>query len=501
MLHATVLHVFLASAINMKQPPQQAPTGLWMGTLNILQIQKLRLVVEVTAATPGVFKATLDSPDQGAAGIPIDKFVFADSTMTFESKALKATYEGTLKPDRKVHGTFKQAGMSLPLVLERIKERPTPPGRRQDPKKPYPYLEAEVKVVNKRAKPTVTLAGTLTLPKSPGPHPAVVLITGSGSQNRNEELMDHRPFLVLADHLTRKGIAVLRMDDRGVGGSSKGTKDDTSKDFADDVRAAVEFLRTDRRIDAARIGLVGHSEGGMIAPMVAAQAPESVRFLVLLAGTTLPGEQILYLQGEKILRANGASESDAKANREMQERLFRTIREETDAKKRDARLREEMTAGLKRLPGVLRAQYESEALRKMQVASLTNAWMRFFLAYDPMPTMKSLRCPVLAVWGEKDLQVPPQENIDALKRAIPDWERRNITLKVFPGLNHLFQTCVTGSPIEYRALPETFSPIALDVVAHWILQQTSTNESTSRNERAAGRPRVAPTVVRINGAD
>jgi len=473
-----MVRVWLAAAVVfLADEPKQAqpPTGLWMGTLNILGLQKLRLVLDVSEPTPGKVVATVDSIDQGASGIPVNDFTAADGKLKFEMKALKASYVGALKPDGKYHGTFEQAGMKMTLVLERIKERPTPPSREQDPKKPYPYREEEVKVVNEHANRPITLAGTLTLPTGEGPHPAVVLITGSGAQNRNEEIMNHRPFLVLADHLTRKGIAVLRMDDRGVGGSSKGSRDDTSEDFAGDIRAAVEFLGKDKRIDAKRIGLIGHSEGGIIAPMVAAKAPDKVAFIVMLAGTTLTGEEILYLQGAKILRAGGASEGDANANQNSQRRLFKILREEADASKRKQRLMDEMAAGVKKLPGSLRKSVDSEDARKMQAAVLDNGWMRFFLQYDPLPTLRDVHCPVLALWGEKDLQVPPVENIAALKKGIPDWESRKITVTVFPALNHLFQTSVTGSPAEYQQLPETFSPIALEAVSDWIRKQTGVN--------------------------
>ena len=461
----------LPSQDNKASAPKP-PTGLWMGTLNVMMIQKLRLVVEVTAPTPGKMIASMDSIDQGAMGIPMDAFNADGVKMKWSIKQLGATYEGELKPDGKYHGTFKQGAMTMPLVLERIKERPTPPSRPQDPKKPYPYLEEEVKVTNSTPRKPIQLAGTLTLPKSPGPHPAVVLITGSGAQNRNEELLNHRPFLVLADHLTRKGIAVLRMDDRGVGGSKGGSVNDTSKDFAGDIRAAVEYLRKDKRIDPKKVGLIGHSEGGLIAPIVAVDAPDAVAFIVLLAGPTLAGEEILYLQGEKILTSGGMSASDARENREVQRRLFDILREEKDPKKLNDRLQEEMKGSVKKLSGLLKKSFESEDARKMQVGVLNNAWMKYFLFYDPIPTLRNVRCPVFAIWGEKDLQVPPMENVAALKKAIPDWEKRDITLTVMPGLNHLFQTAGTGNPSEYQALPETFSPNALGEVSNWILKQT-----------------------------
>jgi pimeloyl-ACP methyl ester carboxylesterase len=468
--------IFIALTVGIpddaKPQSVKPPTGLWMGTLNIMMIQKLRLVVEVTSPTPGKLMATMDIIDQGAMGIPMDVFVADGSKMKWEIKALGASFEGELKPDGKYHGTFKQGPLNTALVLERIEKRPLSPGRPQDPKKPYPYVEEETSVINNAVNPPLKLAGTLTMPKGDGPFPAVVLITGSGAQNRNEELMNHRPFLVLADHLTRKGIAVLRMDDRGVGGSKGGSANDTSKDFAGDILAAAEHLRTDKRIDPKKVGLIGHSEGGIIAPMVAAENPDTVAFIVLLAGPTLTGKEILFLQGEKILMAGGMSASDAKENRAVQERLFEVMEKELDAKKRAERLDEELKASVRKVSGALKKSFESETSRKMQAAALNNGWMKFFLTYDPLPALTKVKCPTLAVWGEKDLQVPPVENVATLKKAIPDYEKRNMTLTVMPGLNHLFQTAGTGSPAEYQALTETFSPNALTEVSTWILKQT-----------------------------
>jgi len=473
MTHALVLSALtLVMQDEAKSKAPKPPTGLWMGTINVMMIQKLRLIVEVASPTPGKLMATMDSIDQGAMGIRVDTFVADGSKMKWEIKALGASFDGELKPDGKYHGTFKQGPLITPLVLEKIEKRPLPPSRPQDPKKPYPYLEEEVTVTNSAPKKPINLAGTLTLPKTGGPFPAVVLITGSGAQNRNEELMNHRPFLVLADHLTRKGIAVLRMDDRGVGGSKGGSADDTSKDFAGDILAAVEHLRKDKRIDPKKVGLIGHSEGGLIAPIVAAENPDSVAFIVLLAGPALKGKDILFLQGAKILMAGGMSANDAKENRAVQERLFEIMEKESDPKKIEERLNAEMEASVKKVSGALKKSYENEAARKMQARMLNNGWMKFFLTYDPLPTLMKVKCPTLALWGEKDLQVPPMENVEALKKAVPDWEKRNMTLTVMPGLNHLFQTAGTGSPSEYQALTETFSPNALTEISTWILKQT-----------------------------
>ncbi len=243
--------------------------GVWLGTLQV-PATKLRIVFNITTRPDGSFSATLDSPDQGATGIPVGAVSMEASQVTLDVSAVSGRYEGTLNEDGSaISGKWTQGGVSLDLVLQRVDEAPKPV-RPQEPKKPYPYSEEEVTYEN--AKAGVTFAGTLTMPRTGGPFPAVLLITGSGAQDRDETVFGHRPFLILADYLTRRGIAVLRVDDRGTGGTKGDASQATSEDFADDTLAGVEYLKTRRQIDPKRIGLIGHSEGGMIAPMVAVRS-------------------------------------------------------------------------------------------------------------------------------------------------------------------------------------------------------------------------------------
>jgi dienelactone hydrolase len=284
----------------------QEITGQWNGVLKV-QGTQLRLVFNVNKTDSG-YSSTLDSPDQGANGIPVTSSTFGDPTIKFEVANLGIFYTGDLK-ENEIIGTFKQSGHEFPLTLSRKPVEKTETIRPQDPMKPYPYYSEDVTFQNVKAN--ISLAGTLTLPEKEGNFPVVILISGSGAQNRDEELLGHKPFLVISDHLTRNGIGVLRYDDRGVGKSEGDFKSATSADFATDVESAIAYLKTRKEIDKQKIGLMGHSEGGLIAPMVASQS-EDVSFIVLLAGTGLRGDKIILLQQALIAKADGTSESDIK---------------------------------------------------------------------------------------------------------------------------------------------------------------------------------------------
>jgi pimeloyl-ACP methyl ester carboxylesterase len=345
--------------------------------------------------------------------------------------------------------------------------------RPQEPKKPYPYLAEEVSYENQKAK--VKLAGTLTLPKGKGPFPAALLITGSGPQNRDEEVFGHRPFLVLADHLTRRGLAVLRVDDRGVGGSTGDTMQSTTADFAEDVLVGVEYLKGRKEIDPKRIGLIGHSEGGMIGPLAASRSKD-VAFVVMLGGMGLTGEQILYVQGGLITKAVGADDRTLARQRRIQELIFRALKQEKDdaaAEKRFNQLWDEEMAKLPEGEKKDTAKLTKEVRRQFKLVN--NPWTRYFLTHDPRPALREVTCPVLALFGEKDLQVPPRENLPEVARALAEGTCRDYTVAQLPGLNHLFQTCKTGSLLEYSSIQETMAPVALETISAWILNRMKKN--------------------------
>ncbi|HET7732223.1 MAG TPA: alpha/beta hydrolase, partial [Paludibacter sp.] len=297
-------------------------TGEWNGALKIQSMQ-LRIVFHVTKTETG-YTATMDSPDQGAKGIPMSNATYENQTLTLELAAVKINYSGTFDNKETVTGTFNQAGQSFPLVLTRKAVDRIEVKRPQNPAKPYPYYSEEVTFENK--KDSITLAGTLTLPKKVGKFPVVVLISGSGPQNRDEELMGHKPFLVLSDYLTHNGIGVLRFDDRGTNASKGNFAKATTNDFAGDVEAAVNYLKTRKDIDNKRIGLIGHSEGGIIAPIVAVNCKD-VKYIVLMAGTAIPGSELLLRQQELIGRASGMTEEALKTTAELNTRIYKLVNE------------------------------------------------------------------------------------------------------------------------------------------------------------------------------
>jgi len=445
----------------------QEITGQWNGVLKVQGIQ-LRVVFNIAKTDKG-YSSTMDSPDQGAKGIPVTATTFENSRLRIDLANLRIEYNGELK-DKKIVGIFKQNGMEFPMDLTKGIIEKEVVRRSQEPAKPYPYCSEEITFQNDKDK--IQLAGTLTLPKKEGSFPAVILITGSGPQNRDEELMGHKPFLVLSDYLTRHGIAVLRYDDRGVAQSKGDFKTATTVDFASDVESAIAYLKTRREIDSKKIGLIGHSEGGIIAPMVAYQSKE-VNFIVLLAGTGIRGDKLLLLQQELIAKVSGTAESKIKHSKEINSKAFEIVLKS----KSTETLKEDLTKYLKETvrnnpDDSLPKGMTEEKFISLQVAQITNPWMQYFIKYDPAKALEKVKCPVLAVNGEKDLQVPARVNLPAIEKALKKGGNRNVTIREFPGLNHLFQECKTGSPAEYAGIEQTFSPVVMEEVAKWILQTT-----------------------------
>jgi len=443
--------------------------GIWQGELKVPGTE-LRIVFKISKNPDGTLTATLDSPDQGATDIPVEEVIFIDNTLRLEVKSAGGVFEGKVSEDFLViEGEWKQSGGTFPLTLKPV-DKAVEILRPQVPKKPYPYIEEEIVYENKDAD--IKLAGTLTLPSGDIPFPAVLLITGSGPQDRNETIYNHRPFLVLADFLTRQGVAVLRVDDRGVGESTGDFSQATSEDFASDVLAGIEYLETRKEINPKKIGLLGHSEGGLIAPMVAVKSPD-VAFIVLMAGPGLTGEEILYLQGALISRTMGVSEEDITKNRQFNEKIFSVIKEEKDKKMAEEKLSQMFMTDWEKMSDEKKEQMgDPEVFLKAQLQSLLSPWLKFFLTYDPKPTLSRVKCPVLAINGEKDLQVPSKENLSAIEEALVAGGNKNFTVKELPGLNHLFQTAQTGLPSEYAKIEETISPVALKIITDWILEHT-----------------------------
>jgi alpha/beta superfamily hydrolase len=378
------LALIMASSVCMIGFAQQQDTseisieGIWEGKLKAPGIE-LTIVFKISENPDGTLTATMDSPDQGATDIPVEEVFFKDNTLRLEVKSAGGVYEGKVSEDFLViEGEWKQSGQTLPLTVKRV-DKAVEILRPQVPKKPYPYIEEELVYENKEA--AITLAGTLTLPPGEGPSPVVLLISGSGPHDRNETMYNHRPFLVLADYLTRQGIAVLRVDDRGVGESTGDFSQATSVDFASDVLAGIEYLKTRKEINPEQIGLIGHSEGGLIAPMVAVKSPD-VAFIILMAGTGLIGEEILYLQGALIYRAMGVSEEDIANNRQFNEKIFSVIKEEKDKKNAEERLRQMFMEDWEKMSDEKKEQMgDPEVFLKAQLQGLLSPWLKFFLRY------------------------------------------------------------------------------------------------------------------------
>jgi len=441
--------------------------GSWNGTLKINDKMQLRLVLNITQ-TDGGYKSTLDSPDQGVKGIPATKTTFNDGILKFEVPSAKIVYTGTLK-DGKFIGTFTQNNNDLPLELVKGGIVVETPKRPQEPQKPFPYYSEDVTFTNTTAN--IMLAGTLTLPQKEGKFPVVILISGSGPQNRDEELFSHKPFLVISDYLTRNGIAVLRFDDRGVGQSKGNFKSATSLDHASDVESALAYLKTRKEIK--QIGLIGHSEGGLIAPIVAAKNKD-VAFIVMLAGTGISGEKLLPIQQELISKATGVSEKDILTTKEISEATFKIIVENEDDEKIRTGLTDYFKNRLKTYPDEKPKDISDEAYATGMAKQSMNPWpwMKFFLKYDPATSLVKVKCPVLALNGDKDLQVPAQINLSNIEKALKKGRNKDITIKAYKDLNHLFQESVTGNPVEYRTIEQTFSPLVLEDMSKWIKSKT-----------------------------
>lgn len=448
----------------------QDVTGPWHGLISFPG-GSLRFSMNITKTAAGTYTATADSPDQGVKGMPIQSVTFDGRTLAFAIPEAQVEYKGTLE-NNIIKGTFSQGGQPLALDLSREevkKEKPAGPVRPQEPVKPYPYRSEDVTFKNEKAG--ITLAGTLTLPQKEGSYPAVVLITGSGAQNRDEEILGHKPFLVLADHLTKNGIAVLRYDDRGIGASGGNFATALTSDFAADAAAAVQYLATRKEINKSQIGLIGHSEGGAAAPMVAANNPD-VAFIVLMAGPAIPGDEIMMLQNYMLGKANGMPEEELTKLGNINRHIYDVIKQEEDLNIMKSRLQAVFNKEMKPLlhsKGISQGDIDNYAT--MQVTELASPWYSNFIKYNPAVYLEKVQCPILAINGENDLQVAPKPNLDAIARTAEKSGNKRVTVKQLPGLNHLFQESATGLPAEYGTIEQTISPVAMNEVSGWILRQ------------------------------
>ncbi len=457
-LFIPILILLLTSLSSFSQTNEKA-VGNWSGKLD-LPGTKLEIIFKIAANEKGKLNTKMDVPAQGAKDLTVSETTLTNDSLKLSVAMIMGKFSGKFTSDSIIEGSWKQSGATFPLVLKKSKSV-TEIKRPQTPKEPFPYLSEDVEYINPESG--FKLAGTLTLPENAKNCPAVVLISGSGAQDRDETIFGHKPFWVITDYLTRNGIAVLRVDDRGVGGSEKNTQEATSEDFAGDVLAGIEFLKTKNEIDQQKIGLIGHSEGGIIAPMVANSSGD-VAFVILLAGTGLNGERIIYKQVELLNRAAGMSEDQINEKLKLQKDIYEILRNEKDSINRLERLREVYTNNT--------FQTMSDDQKKAidsQIMALNSNWFRFFLTYDPYPALVKLKCPVLALIGSKDLQVSPKENLASIEKALTEGGNTNFKTMEPEDLNHLFQTCKTGAFEEYAQIEETISPQVLKILSDWIV--------------------------------
>lgn len=437
-------------------------SGTWHGKLS-LPTGSLTIVFHISQTEQGGYVTTLDSPDQGANGIKTQTTSFNDSTLIIQIPMIHASYKGKLNSDNTINGTFTQ-GMPLPLNLK--KGEASRPKRPQEPQPPFPYRSEEVTVRNERDG--INLAGTLTLPEKGTKFPAVVMVTGSGTQNRDEEIMGHKPFFVIADYLTRNGIAVLRCDDRGTAASQGIHATATNEDFATDTEAMVNYLRSRKEINAKKIGIIGHSAGGIIAFIVAAKDP-SIAFVVSLAGAGVRGDSLMLKQVELISKSQGMPDAVWQGMKPSIRNRY-AILQQTD--KTPEKLQKELYADVTKTmsPEQLKDLNTIQQL-SAQISSMTSPWYLHFMRYDPAQDLKKLKCPVLALNGEKDIQVDAAMNLTAIQERITGNGNKNVTVKAYPNLNHLFQTCEKGTLAEYGQLEETINPEVLKDIIEWIRKQ------------------------------
>lgn len=459
-----ILVYLLFHSISLSQTKNLS--GNWVGKLKLLTGGELTIVFKLSQ-TEGKYNASLDSPDQRAKDIPCGEVIVNNDFIRIDVPVVNGKYQGNIDWVMKaIKGQWSQSGSKLELNLD-YKENYSGISRPQEAKPPFPYKVEDVLIENEEDE--VYLSGTLTMPENSKNLPAVILISGSGPQNRDEEIFGHKPFLVIADFLTRNGFAVLRYDDRGVGASTGNFASATTYDFANDVLSAVKFLKSRNEIDAMKIGLIGHSEGGMIAQIAAVKNPEDISFIVMLAGVGIPGDELIMLQSDKIARAEGRPENEILKSLEYQKILVDKLKSDlpNDVIENDIRkILSDVFENLADLENDTKDNIQKSI--DIQIKTIMSDWYRNFLRYNPSEYLEKIKTPVLALNGDKDVQVPSKENLSAIERSLIKAGNKNFKVLELKGLNHLFQTAETGAISEYGKIEETFSQSALVEILNWL---------------------------------
>lgn len=471
-INLSKLVFIISSFIGLAVPSllfSQDISGVWHGKLTLPSGGALTIVFRIDHTDKGGYITTLDSPDQGANNIKTSSTSFQDSILNVQVPGINASFKGKLNAaGNAIAGTFMQG---MPLSLNLVKGEPSLPKHPQEPQPPFPYRSEEVSVRNEQDG--ITLAGTLTLPEKGNRFPAVVLVTGSGAQDRNEEIWGHKPFLLIADYLTRHGIAVLRCDDRGTAASQGDHANATNEDFAKDTEAMINFLRGRKEINAKKIGIIGHSCGGTIAFITAAKNP-NIAFIVSLAGVAVRGDSLLVTQTEAGFKSKGMPDAVWQSMKPAFQHQYSVVLRQTD--KSVDEIRKELYANATQ-PMSPEQLKDLNIVKQItaQINSITTPWFLHLMRYDPAEALKKIKCPVLALNGEKDIQVDAAMNLTAIQQITAENGNKNVTIKAYPQLNHLFQTCQLGTLEEYRQLEETMSPEVLKDMTEWILDQNNKN--------------------------
>lgn len=462
-----IIFLFI-SLLSLAQPSSKF-IGTWEGTLNVGI--ELRIVFHISEDGNGGFVTTADSPDQSAYELKCDVTTIKNSDLTIKMSDLDASFTGKLVNDSTIEGLFTQRA-EFPLVLkktEKVQEKIRP----QTPQPPFPYKSEEV--IYSNADQSLQYGATITIPSGKGPFPAIVLITGSGPQDRDETILGHKLFAVIADHLTKKGFIVVRTDDRGVGKSTGIFIEATTEDFAKDVSSSVDYLLSRPEVDKKKVGLVGHSEGGMIAPIVAVKRKD-INFIVLLAGPGVPVIDLMAEQNAAIAKASGATDEIAEEIKPLFKTVATAIMNAPDSVLAFATASGiiEGWAATKSKEALAELDFETVSKRNTYVFEMVKEfktpWFRYFMKFDPGFYLEQLTCKVLALNGEKDIQVISGQNLPGIERSLKKSGSKVYEVKELPGMNHLFQTCTKCNLEEYGKLDETFSPFALQTISDWLLK-------------------------------
>lgn len=442
--------------------------GMWEGTLKA-GVADVRMVFHISAGDKDTLKAVLEMVEQQSS-VPAGEVELLGDTVKIKIKEAHAMYEGVLVNDTTLQGAWKQIGVSIPMHLKKV-DKITYPVRPQTPVPPFSYKSEDIEYFN--GDNSIKYAGTITIPPGKGPFPAAILITGSGQQNRDETMAGHQPFAVIADHLTKQGFVILRVDDRGIGGTTGDVKNATTADFAKDVMVGLDYLKKRPEVNAKKLGMIGHSEGGMIAAMVGAERKD-IDFIIFLAAPGIKITELMVEQNQAVLAKSGMPSKYVTAYASLYRKLIETI-----VTSNTAQVRENLTAVVDKwrdttdktavisTTRIFNSKTRDEFVN--QFATLAeNAWFSYFFRFDPVPYLEKLSGKILALNGSQDVQVVSASNLAGIKEALKKSKAKTVDVIELPGMNHLFQTCKDCSLVEYGRLDETFSPIALQKMSEWL---------------------------------